>query len=235
MFLNKIFELINLFSNRTTGQDRQKILKENTILKRQNEQIIAENSELKKRLIEIETKLTAMNTSIKQSLPVQINASSNLSSPSKNQSMNNQVNQESNKLRSNFSSSSIQSAELIKEFQQKILDAELNADQKMSNSKMSKKIHQTIRNKELIILIKQLISLFMIMKMKNYYHGSKTVTKIYLNKILQQTLKKLMKFLTKQQMKILISNVINRKLKSMDLMNSIQPGTHKTSLYQKLI
>jgi len=195
------------------SQDRHKILKENAVLKRQNEQIIQENSELKKRLVEIESRLTAISTQQQPQPQNQQQQQQQVSSsvPLQNLRMSNQVNIESNKLKSDFKTTSIQTAELIKVFQPQILDVEMNLDRKAFNSKVNKRAHSTVQKQELIILIRQLISLFMIMRtnVKTYSTGSKTATKISL----QQTLKKLRLILTKQQMKVLLTNVISRQVK----------------------
>jgi len=220
-------------------QDRQKILKENAVLKHQNDQIIAENSDLKKRLSEIENRLSTMGTP--QSLPVQVNAtsssnqiSSSSSFPLQNIGNNNRVNQEANRLSSDFKFTSLQSAELVRESQQKNLDVDKRLEQRTFNSKMAKRVTNGVQNKELLILIKRLISLFMIMttSVKTCSTGSRTATKI----CLQQTLKKLRQRLNSQQLKVLLSNVINRQL----MMDSIKQN-HKMkgglgkSLYQKSI
>ena len=223
-----------IISKSSIGEDRQKILKENAILKRQNDQIILENSDLKKRLNEIESKLSVMSNTIsqhqqqqQQQLPIQINSIQTTTPLQCN--LNNRIDLEESKLRSNIESTSIKSAELINGSQQKHQVLVKILDQKMFNSKINKRI-QIVKNKELQILIKQLISSLMIMMMnvKTCSTGSKAHIKI----CLIQTLKKLRLMLTKQQMKVLLTNVINRQL-MMDLLRMEQTQKLKARLGQK--
>jgi len=208
-------------------QDRQKILKENALLKHQNDQIIAENSDLKKRLNEIENRLSLMSRTEKIQDCVAQNSVLPLQSV-----VNNRIEPDSNEMRSDFKFSSFQSAALVKESQQKNLDAEMRSDQMMSNSKFNKKVHNA-PNKELLILIKRLVSLLMIMttNAKTCSTGSKTVTKI----CLQQTLKKLRQQLSSQQFRTLLNNVINRQLKADTLKLQENRKLKTGGKYQKAI
>ena len=163
----------------------------------------------------------------------QITTQSNQSAsfPLQNVSMN-QMNNESNKLRSDFKSTSIHPAELIRGFPQRILDVELNSDRKLSNSNVNKTQHN-VQNKELLILIKRLISLFMMMTMnaKTCSPGSKTAIPI----CLQQTLMKLKQQLTKQQMKVLLTNVISRQLSIDAQRQKVGRKLKLPGMYQKAI
>lgn len=160
----------------------------------------------------------------------------NLPEPQHNS--NNQVNLDENNLRTDIKSVSIKPAVFINRTLQKSEDAEMILGQKMFKSKINKKI-QIVKgnsnNKELIILIKQLISLFMIMttNVKTCSTGSKIgSTKI----CLAQTLKKLRQLLTKQQMKVLLTNLKNRQLKMEQSQKSkTTPGKVTSGLYQKSI
>ena len=227
-----------------TGEDRQKILKENAVLKRQNDQIIMENSELKKRLSEIESRLSSMSRagpSPSAQLPVQINSVQTTSISPQPYQMNNPAAQEPNGLRADVRFTSFKPAAFISGAPQKNQDVQTASAQKKFSSKTSRKV-QSVRNKELIMLIKQLISLFMMMKTNatTCSTSSKTATKICLT----QTLRRLRQLLTKPQMSRLLTNVINR-LAIMDLLKmehiqkfksglgkrSSQPSSH----YQKSV
>lgn len=215
----------------TTGQDRQKILKENAVLKRQNDQIIMENSELKKRLNEIESRLSSMSSSrpaSSQQLPIQIHSVQTSTSPipPEQYQMNGQPAGEPNGLRADVRFTSFKPAAFISGAQQKDQDVLTASAQKTFVSKASRRV-QTVRNRELLLLIKQLISLFMMMKTNatTCSTSSKTATKICLT----QTLKRLRQLLTKPQMSRLLTSVINR-LVIMDLLKMEHIQKYKSGL-----
>lgn len=198
--------------------DRQKILKENAILKKQNELIIKENSELKQRLSEIESRLSLNKSSSDQQphsstpnqLPIQIDQINQTSTtlPS-NHISNDQIGLELNKLRSELKSTSLESAEFFNSFQQKMEDVLITSDSKAFDSKTNKRI-SNVKNKEVLILIKQLISLLVVMTSvkTNSSNGSKAV----LRTCLLQTLKKLRLNLSKEQIKAILVKVLNRQV-----------------------
>lgn len=149
-------------------------------------------------------------------LPVQIHSVQTTTSPipPEQYQMNNQVALEQNGLRADVRFTSIKPAAFISGAPQKDQDVLTASAQKTFASKASRRV-QTVRNRELLLLIKQLISLFVMMKTNatTCSTSSKTATKICLT----QTLKRLRQLLTKSQMSRLLTSVINR-LVIMDLL-----------------